>query len=251
MVVDALASIFAPVLDPILGPLLNLPPIWAILIISLFLSLISLLLTKYLTNQKMMKEHRIEMKVLQKEMKEFTKGGEQKKAMALQKDMMEKNMLIMKESFKPMFITIIPFLLIFGWLYANFSYLPLEANEPFDIDVILAEPGFNVTLIALPELNISGPVVDEKTSTFSASGPEGEYTLQFTANKITVEQDLLIGEKYAKPDAVYSTKPFKKSLIGNEQLHVNILGFDLSWFWAYFLFSMIFSLSLRKVLKVA
>jgi uncharacterized membrane protein (DUF106 family) len=250
LVVDALAQLFAPVLDPILGPLLNIQPLFAILLISLFLSLVSLLLTKYLTNQKLMKQHRIEMKELQKSVRELTKAGKQESAMSLQKEMMDKNMLIMKESFKPMLITIIPFLLIFGWLYANFSYLPIDADVPFDVTAVLAESA-DVTLVALPELLISNSTQDGKETTWTVSGPVGEYTLQYTANNITVDQDLIIGETYATPDAAYSTKPFKRTLIGNEKLNVSILGFDMTWFWAYFIFSMIFSLSLRKLLKIA
>jgi len=251
MVLDALANVFAPILNPILKPLLSMPALWAILIISFFLSLISLLLTKYLTNQKMMKAHREEMKSMQKEMRVHTKEGRQDKAMALQKTMMEKNMIIMKESFKPMFITIIPFLLIFGWLYANFSFLPLEPQVPFDVDVILSDPGIAVSLQSLPPLNISDPIVQDTVTTFSVSGPSGAYTLQYTANNITVEQDLIIGTKYAKPEQAYSTKPFKKSVIGNSQLYVSVFGLRMTWFWAYFIFSIVFSLALRKILKVA
>jgi len=119
------------IIDPIMQPLLSIDPFWSIVIIALFVSLISVLATKFMTNQKLMKEHRAELKKLQKEMKACRDNP--KKAMSLQKKMMDINMIVMKESFKPMIITIIPFLLIFAWLNANFSYLPIQPQQEFAV----------------------------------------------------------------------------------------------------------------------
>ena len=67
-----------------------------------------------MTDQKLMKEIKQEMKDLQKEMKQFRDQPE--KAMALQKKAFERQMKYMMQSFKPTLITLLPIMLIFGWL---------------------------------------------------------------------------------------------------------------------------------------
>lgn len=242
------------ILDPILNPLLSIEPVYSIALISFVLSFVSILASKYLTNQKLMKQHRKDMKVLQKKAQEMSKKDPQK-AMGLQKEMMDMNMVVMKESFKPMLITIVPFLLVFAWLNANLSYLPIEANEPFTITADLKEAGFaeinlipdkNVTYIS----NQTQETVD-KTATWELQGPAGTYTVRFNSSSDSVEQDLIIGETYETPMKAHSGSIFKKTTIGNEPLRLKLLGINMKWIWGYVLFSLMFSIILRKALKVA
>ena len=55
-------------LDPLMGPVMSLPNPWNLLLISFILTAIITLLYKFLTDQKMMKELKAEMKGYQKEM---------------------------------------------------------------------------------------------------------------------------------------------------------------------------------------
>jgi uncharacterized membrane protein (DUF106 family) len=240
-------------LDPILGPLLSLDPIWSIVIISFVLSFLSVLASKYMTNQKMMKQHREEMKELQKKARKLQKENPQK-AMAMQKDMMEKNMSIMKESFKPMIITIIPFLLIFAWLNANFTYLPLQPDAPFNMSAELDVDEGLATLSMIPNESITyvtnqTVAIKDGMAEWVLKGGEGIYTATFTVNNQSVDQDVRIGTGYETPvkkqDGV-----FKKTTIENESLKVNVLGLRMGWIWAYIIFSLVFSLAMRKLLKV-
>ncbi len=85
-------------------------PLVSLLLISFFIALLSNIASKFLTNQKLMKETRDEMKRLQGEMK--TLKDNPTKMMEKQKELMSKNMPLMKESFKLMIYTFIPFILI-------------------------------------------------------------------------------------------------------------------------------------------
>lgn len=242
------------ILDPVLGPLLNIEPIWAIAIVSLTLSILSVFATKFLTNQNMMKQHRAEMKEMQKKMRKLQKD-DPKKVLSMQKQMMDKNMVVMKESFKPMLLTIIPFLLIFAWLNANFSYLPIAPGEEFSITAEVNSNVDEVTLAINPSDNIeflsnkTAIVVDKKANWNLKSTQEGLYTITYATDGTSVEQDLKIGDEYSTPEMKHKGD-IKKTVIGYEKLNVNLLAFEISWFWAYFIFSIIFSLSLRKLLKV-
>jgi len=96
-------------------------PMVSLLLISLFLGIISTLCYKYLTNQKMIKETKDDMKRLQEEMKLLK--DDPNKMLEKQKELMQKNAPLMKESFKVVFYTIIPFGVIF--LLVREAYTPL------------------------------------------------------------------------------------------------------------------------------
>ena len=117
------------ILDPVFGPLLKLQPIWAVLIISLVVSLIIVIIYRLLTNQKEMKALKDEIKSHQKQMRELK--NEPQKVLEIQKKAMQVNMKYMGKSMKPTIITFIPIILIFGWMQAHLAYAPLIPDQPF------------------------------------------------------------------------------------------------------------------------
>ena len=108
-------------LDPVMGPVMDLPNPWNLLLISFILTAIITLLYKFLTDQKLMKELKAEMKGYQKEMKDFK--DDPKKMMEVQKLAMEKNMKYMLQSLKPTLFTFIPIIFIFSWLRTYYTDL--------------------------------------------------------------------------------------------------------------------------------
>ena len=61
------------------------------------------------------------------------------KLLEIQKNAMEKNLEYMKHSFKPMIFTMIPILLIFGWLNAHLAYEPIRPEELFGVTATFDE----------------------------------------------------------------------------------------------------------------
>jgi uncharacterized membrane protein (DUF106 family) len=100
---------------------INTNPTVSIIIISIIVTCISTLVTKWLTNQEHLKEMKKRQKELQKELKECTKKGDECRVKELQSEMLKITGTMMKSSFKPLFITIIPFLILIYWLRAIFS----------------------------------------------------------------------------------------------------------------------------------
>lgn len=241
-------------LDPIMGPLLNLDPIIAIAIVSCVLSILSALITKYTTNQKKIKQHREELKALQVKAKAVR--DDPKKAMSYHTEMMEKNMVVMKESFKPMIITMIPFLLVFAWLNANLAYIPIEAGAEFDVTAELRSDMIGTaTLEVLPAdmiefVSDKTAEIADKSVVWKLRGDTGLYTLKYNFSGEVVEQDLEIGSGYVNP-VIKHSGTIKKTTIGNVPRKINIFGINLGWFLVYFIFSMIFGISIRKMLKVS
>ena len=99
--------------------------------ISAALALGSTLVYKYATDQNLVKAMREEIKKAQAEMK-LNKGDPQKLA-ELQKKIMPINMKLMAQSFKPMLLTIVPFIIIFallGKVYGNMTIVPFSFHFP-------------------------------------------------------------------------------------------------------------------------
>ncbi len=251
------------ILDPVLRPLLSLPPIVSVLIISLIISLIVTFVYKLLTDQKRMKELKDEIKSHQKEMKKHRENP--KKMMEVQKKAMEKNMQYMTSSFKPTLITLLPLFLIFGWLNANMGYYPLMPNQDFNV-TIYANEGFsgNVTLTATPNLEIYSPTkeIENNKITWILNGEEeGEYLLEFIYDKENIyKKNIIISEerKYAPPVEKVRDSFVNRIEVSNKKIIYIPLPFKfllwneggIGWLGAYIMFSLVFSTGLRKALKI-
>ena len=105
-----------------------------IFIITLVICLFTTLINKYMTDQVKIKALRLEMKQLNKKMRETIKEDPEK-AQEIQREIMKRNMNNFKESFKPkiLLITLIPLLVVFYFikeLYGPFGeFFPLIFTE--------------------------------------------------------------------------------------------------------------------------
>jgi len=249
--------VFENILDPIFNPLLKMPPVIAILLISFVITLIITLVYKFTTDQKKMKKLKQEMKEYQKKIKTLSKE-DPKKAMTLQQEAMKKNMAYMKSSFKSTLYTIIPIIIIFGWLNAHMAYYPIEPDKPFEVTALFANGHApTVTISSIPELeiisNATQQIIDGK-ATWQLKGEEGDYKLIINYNNEEYDKSLIISSehKYENPEKKISNSKLKKIIISNEKIYPlkDIFGLKLSWLWTYIIFSIVISIALRKILKV-
>jgi|WetSurMetagenome_2_1015567.scaffolds.fasta_scaffold164579_2 uncharacterized membrane protein (DUF106 family) len=94
-------------------------PKTSVIFVALAVTFLSMLITKYLTNQEKMRELKARQTACQKLMKDVK--GDPAKMQKIQSDMMACSAEMMKMSFKPMLITFIPFLIIFAFLRGAFA----------------------------------------------------------------------------------------------------------------------------------
>lgn len=245
------------IVDPIFNPILQLPPLLSILIISLIIALITTLAYKLLTNQQEMKRLKEEQKELQKKVKENKDNP--KKMMEINKEAMSKSMKLMNASFKPMFITMLPILLIFMWLNLHLSYIPLHPGQEFTTTVHFKSGTFgSVQLVdILPDgmqvlSNSSQEIVDGMASWRLVSDVENNYDMKFTYDGRQYVKSVIItsGKGYANPVKTVKDSNIKQIVVDQEKLKINLGLFKLSWFWTYLIFTIVLSSTLRKVLKV-
>ena len=102
-----------------LTELLQSNAIVSIIIISIIVTFISSLLTKWLTNQEHLKGLKERQKLLQAEMKKHKDNPQ--KMQEIQTEILKITGTMMKSSFKPMLVTFIPFLILAYWI--NSVYL--------------------------------------------------------------------------------------------------------------------------------
>ena len=94
-------------------------PRLAIIILSLIVTLFITIVTYFMTDRVRMKEIKAKQKALRLEIKKYK--HDPAKMMELNKQMMEDMPEQLKHSFKPMLVTIIPLLILLGWLRATFA----------------------------------------------------------------------------------------------------------------------------------
>jgi len=244
------------VFNPILLPLFKLGPLFMILIVSLIVSLVITFVYKWMTDQDLMKTLKGDVKSMQKEMKQLKDNPE--KMMKMQKKAMEKNMKYMMHSLKPTLVTFIPLILIFGWLNAHMAFDPINPNEPFTTTIWMDEDIYgDVTLSAVPNgLSIQGNATQEivkERATWILKGDAGEYSMDYEYKGRHYDMDVLITDEqlYGEPIKKVKDDIVVKTEIGYEKIIVmNLFGWKLGWLGTYIIFSLIFSLGLRKILKI-
>lgn len=250
MVLEFLNSI----LNFIFWPLLIISPFWGILIISIVVSLITTLAHKYFTDQNLMKQLKDETKTLQDQIKTLKEHPE--KQLEVQKKLMETNMKYSMHSFKPLFITFIPIIIIFSWLNAHFGFDPVKENQEFSITVFLEKNMTGSVSIDVPEgLNL---VSDKKKSItdgqsiFVLKGKNGDYLVDFNINDKKYSKEVKIDNKeYTEVEKIIKDGQVSSIKINHAKTVVlNLFGWQLGWLGSYIIFSIVFSILLRKVMNV-
>ena len=97
-------------------------PALTVLIISFIVSLITTIANKYLVDQDELNEQQAKMKEMRKKLSDAQKRGDGKEVAKLQAEQMEAmgdQTAMMTNQFKPMFVTMVPILLIFFWMRSS------------------------------------------------------------------------------------------------------------------------------------
>ena len=270
-----LFNLIDPALDLIFRPLLNLGYLGFLIIMSFLISVGIILLTKYTTNQKLMKELRDSMKSYQDQMKEHKSNPS--KVLELQKKAMEKNMEYMRHSFRTTIYSFIPIIILLGWVSSSVAYLPITPNEQFNA-TILFNKNFqgNITIDVPPEiksLSSKTITIEESKATWSLKAQkEGDYELMFNADSETLSKEVIITNKLKYSpiikrkrgfiDFIYgpregyleSTSPAQQIKLSNKPTKplgkISLFGWEPGWLGVYIISSIIFTMILREFLKV-
>ncbi len=252
-------SFLDPVLDAIFGPLLSLPPTLGLLILSFAVAILTTLVYKYTTNQDLMKQLKDEIKALQAELKQLRDKPEQ--MMQVQKKAMETNMKYTMQSMRSTLFTILPLILIFGWLQGHLAYDPILPGQEFSASVHVAEGVRGWINATAPEgIEITGDAAKELTDgvaifTFKAMDA-GDYAapgLTFLVGGKAYNQEVLVTAEraYHAPVVQHGDGVVEFIQVNQQPLKaLNLFGWQLGWLGTYIIFSIVFSMGVRKLMKV-
>ncbi|MBI4143417.1 DUF106 domain-containing protein, partial [Candidatus Woesearchaeota archaeon] len=234
-------------LNIVFAPLLKLPALWTIIILSLLISLIIILITKYTTDQALMKNLKEEIKSYQKQIKELK--NEPSKAMEIQKKSMEVNMKYMMHSLKPTLITFIPIILIFGWMSSTFAYEGIKPQQEFSITANFDRNADGNAEISVPDEVV---VIGDKTqkiensqATWTLKGEEGEHLLEVIYNDEKQQHSVLITDESKYLNPVKKTNGLIKSIQANHKKRIVLpIGYKdwFGWLGTYIIFSLAFTM---------
>ena len=253
-----------------LNIILNLPPLAAILVISIAVSAITTVIYKYTTNQKLLKEIKDDVKNMQAEIKSTKEPA---RAAQLQKEMMKRSMQQFSSSSKSMLITLIPLFLLFGWMQTHLAYSPLMPGDEFAATAhFVSGTEGNITITATEGLNIlTNPVQEIKggKATWRLKGEkEGAYRVSYNFGNEVYTQNVLLTNKfrYESPiltkskrlgspgELIKKDSRIERIVISLKSLQpfgdLALLGWKPGWLATYIILSLIASMLLRKWLKV-
>jgi len=205
--------------------------------IALGLSLFTQIVTKFLVNEKMVDEGRAEISELQKSIKGM--DPKSKEFNQKQERMLDLNFKIMKQQFKPMFVTFIPYILVFYFIGNMFAFTPFMPGEPVEVsikgqgDVVIPCIGLNDSI-----KGFNGVVeLQELECTAEMNGRETNIELNGTAPYENEVNSLKL--KINPPKKIFISLPFNLPLIGSQ----------FGWLGTFILISLPTSLILQKALK--
>ena len=252
MVLDGFFNfIFGPVVN-------NLPLVVSMAIITLIITFIITLTYKYLTNQSEIKTAKEETKMLQQELKKHKNNPQ--KMMEINQEIWKRSAVLMKGSFKPTLITLIPIIIIFGWMSTAFSYDPIKPEQEFTLSATFSKGiSGEIKLASHEGLTLSSEPnqeIKKDAAEWRLKGPKGEYPLIVEYNGKSYSRNVIISEERERSKKYEYIKKFKNQDLSiltisyPKRIILNLLGWKLGWLGTYIIFSIIFSIILRKIMKV-
>jgi len=243
-----------------LGFFFELPPFWAIFLITAVVTLATTLIYKYTTNQARMRELRESSKKFQARLKATRDDPE--KMMKIQNEAMKVNLELMKHSLRPTLYTFLPLLLIFWWLNAHLAYYNIAPGQEFNITAQFS-PGIsgNASISFIPEqgvtpLSDATQQVNGKAVAWRLKADGGTYKATLSFGGATIEKQFLVtaDRSYAAPKQSYKGA-IEQVTVGNAPVRpfgdsFSLLGWHPGWLATYIILSLALGIGLRKALNV-
>lgn len=225
-----------------------------IIVVSILVGISGQLAYLFVVDHEMMRTSKGRIKELQQQMKLIKPNDPNFKP--LYKEIMAENSKLMKEQFKPTFITFIPFLVVFFIMSYLFNYAPVAVGVPVQMAISGHVNGTLSSATSCVSFNKSSSISlfsnDSSINTpvsFSGSGP---CQLILSQNNVKYNTTLsgVIGAtsiKSFKIDNVSVKVTPNIYVVTGMPFSIPIIGNKLNWFWTYFIITFISSIALNRV----
>lgn len=202
------------------------------------LSIFTILVNKLLINEKFVDKSKADMKKMQSELKGLDVKSKEFKEK--QNKIMSINFDLMKQQFKPMMVTFLPYIIIFYLIGNMFAFAPIAVGSLVHFDVI------GNTHLESKCLDLNKTI--EKSESFDATVNSVNCTVLVNGkatDNIVGKQDIInfnannSAVKITPPKEVFINLPFNLPFIGN----------TLGWLGTFILFSFVTSTIFNRLLK--
>lgn len=212
--------------------------LWVALI-AFGLSLMTQIVNKLVINEKQVDQNREDIKKYQKELKGM--DPKSKEFQEIQDKLLDKNFWIMKQQFRPMMFTFLPYIIVFYFLSSMLAYSPIAVGSVVDMQIT------GIGTIQSDCLNLNTAVSGKYASDVTI----GTEDCSITVDGTELNMDLIGSQNIRKFDAEnlkITIKPPEKEYI-KLPLSLPLVGNSLGWLGTFIFSSLISSLFLTKVLK--
>ena len=255
-------------------PFQSLDPLWSLALFSLVTGIIMLLIFRYTSDQKGIKETKDLIKAYLLEIRLFK--DDLRIQLSAQKNILRHNLTYMKHALKPMLFMIIPVVIILIQLDGWFGYRPLKPGESAIVSVKLsgndrrALSGVTVDAdngltVETPPLRI--PMEKEVNWRIRANEP-GDHKLSFTVDGSTLEKRITVTEGqmdrvnrvvasgfwdsllYPANESIGKNPVMEKIEVNYPSRSIEIFGWPVHWLVVFFVLSIVFGYAFKGFFKV-
>jgi len=266
---SALSSLF----DLLLAPFQSLHPFWPILICSLITAILFLLIFRYTSNQKVIKEtkNRIRAHLLEIRIYKDNFGV----LFTAQKRILLNSLKYLKYALKPMLFMIVPVAIILIQLEGWFGYKPLKTGESAIITLKLTEDTNNnlkhIDIKSDKGISVETPPLrlpkEMEINWRVRANEAGEHNLIFDISGDKSRKSVIVSNGELRRVSRVATsslwgsflnpgeEPLQNSLV--KQIEVDypsrpilIFGWEFHWLLVFFVLTMIFGFALKGLFRV-
>ncbi|HLD02179.1 MAG TPA: EMC3/TMCO1 family protein [Candidatus Nanoarchaeia archaeon] len=238
--------------NSVFGPLLKFHPFILTFIVSVIMTLIVTLIQRFTTNQKEMKLLKEQQTYFQKEMKENKSNPE--KLVELQKQAMGVSMKYMRHSMRSTIFTILPVILIFGWMNSALSFDVIHPGEEFTMTATFTDAAQGEATLSNYEGMeiISNATVSVNAAKWTLKAKDsGTYPVELSFNDNVFAHEVIVSDKNVPKEMVKSFKGQALKALRIDYPKLVVLPIiKFGWLGTYIILSILLSAPIRKLIKV-
>ncbi|MFT4250531.1 MAG: EMC3/TMCO1 family protein [Candidatus Woesearchaeota archaeon] len=239
------------VLDALLGWSLQMDLWLGLFLLALIITVLMNAVYYFVTDQKEMRRLKGRIKDLQADMKKHRDN--QKKVMQLQKNLLKLNGEYTKKSLKPTLYTLIPILIVFGWMAANLAFAPVLPGEEVVFVVEMREPAI-LTLVGDVQVDERTKETIERERSWRISASSSVNFSVQTQEGESITRELVISS-IPSANVESHDAPFRRSTIEYGKATpfggFSMFGYRPGWLFTYILYSIVLSILIRKVFRIS
>ena len=260
--------------DGIFYPFVSLNPWVAMVVVCLLTAIFMLLIFRYTSNQKGIRDTKDKIKAYFLEIRLFK--DDFRLLMRAQGRILRYNLVYMKHSLKPLVVMIIPLVIVLVQLNFRFGFRPLQPEERAIVAVKFSEPlplrGMEISLEAAEGLKVETPPLrigslHEVNWRLQAEKP-GEFELKVRLGEKLFTKRMIVSDElcqlstrrvsssffqeflYPSEPPLPSNSPVSYIEVRYPPRHLNLGGWNIHWIIVFFVLSIAFGFALKGAFRV-